>query len=469
MERKPHPVHQNLIVQPDGRIFNKGGIERKYYQTEGQAYLVFKPKIGKQTYYAAARFVYEACNTIILEKEIMIYFINGDFNDRALTNLVAMTSDARKDEIAERLKVEKGGRRHPTLTDYVGFRDGKVYSLAKERYLQGQKRNTGYIRFGKLEGHKLVYECFNGLVDGKTHHVDHINNVHDDNKLENLQKLTRQENLLKAMTIDNPTSQKKGGTTLSKPLVRIKKDKDGTVVEQLLFENVQTAVTKTMEEFPNIKEMTANGLSSRTNRNETYKGFFWEFQETFDLLGEIWKDIPMQGVKLRVSNKGRVEFRNKRRTYGNVEGKSGYMVIEHKNKMYKVHFLVCAAFHPHPTNFFDKSITPDHKNHKVGDNRPENLSWATKRAQVLSRKCMKQVIAIDSTTNADLKVFDTIDDAREAYKIGRNTVIRSLDGTTKYSRALPNVRFEWREKVIVQTENDHSAEAVSTGLAANPQ
>lgn len=465
MERKPHPVHKHLFAQTDGKVYNNGK-ECKLWQADGQAYIVLRPKNQKQIYYPIARLVYEACKESVLELEKVIYFVNGDINDRSLSNLVAMTPDQRKKEIAQELKLE-GGRRHPTLTDYVAFRDGKVFSLSKERYLTGYKRSRGYIRFGKLEGHKLVYECFYGLVNGKTHHVDHINNIHDDNKLDNLQKLNRHEHLIKSMTLDNPNSSATGGTTLSKPLIRIKKDKNGRVLQQLLFENVQTAVKKTMEEFPNIKEMTANGLSKRTNKKETYKGFFWEFQESIDLPGEIWKNIPIEGVDLRASTMGRIEFRNKRRTYGVVEGQSGYLVIEHKNKTYKVHFLTCATFHQHPTTLDDKSITPDHINHVVNDNRPENLRWATKREQTLSRKCMRLVVAIDTTTESELNSFETIDDARGAYKIGRNTVIRSLNGITKYSRALPNIRFEWRDKIIEQKENDHSAKAENIGLAAD--
>ena len=194
--------------------------------------------------------------------------------------------------------------------------------------------------------------------------------------------------------------------------------------------------------------MTANSLTSRTNTTETYKGFYWKYQKPADLPDEIWKDVPIADVKLRVSSAGRVEFQNTRRTYGTVVGDSEYRVVEHGQKSYPVHFLVCAAFHEHPTSLDDKSFTPDHKNHQVDDNRADNLQWASKREQVLSRRCMKLIVAVDTKLKAEKGTYETINDARAAFGVGRNTVIQSLNGKTKVCRALPDIRFEWRKKVI---------------------
>ena len=190
MERRPHPSYPQLQVQRDGRIFDK------YWQADTQAYLIFRPPTGKQTYYAAGRFVFEAYNGLVDESK-QVYFLNNDFEDRALTNLIAMTPDERKEGIAKRLQEELGGKHHPKYTDLVGFSDGRVFSLSKEKFNEGYKKTTGYMRYGQIEGQKLIYECFNGLVNGRTLHVDHKNNIHDDNRLENLQLLTRKEHLEK--------------------------------------------------------------------------------------------------------------------------------------------------------------------------------------------------------------------------------------------------------------------------------
>lgn len=445
MERRPHPLHPNLEVQRDGLVFDvRLNRQRKFWEQDQHAYIVFKPKTGKQTYYQVARFVYETFHGLLADEQ-QVYFVNGNSDDRSLTNLVSMTAEDRKVQLIANLENDLGGRRHPSLKDYVGLPDGRVYSLVRERYLEGYVKSSGYVRYGKLEGHKIIYECFNGLVNGKTHHIDHINNVHDDNRLINLQKLTRREHSIKTMTIDNPLAGKKTGMSLSKALIRIKKDGKGNVLEEVFFENVQHAITETIKQFPDLKVMTADSLTPRTNTNETYKGFFWRFQDPVDLPGEIWRAVPMVDVDLRVSNAGRVEFKNRRRTFGTT-CRAGYRTIEHMERSYPVHFLVCAAFHEHPTTLNDRSITPDHINHKVDDNRADNLRWATKAEQVLYRRCMKIIIALDRRNNEEVGFYKTIDEARTAFGVGRNAVIRSLNGTTKYSKSVPNIRFEWKDK-----------------------
>ena len=447
MDRRPHPDHPEFEVNRDGVVFDvRLKRERKLYQQDNLFYVLIKLKTGRKLYYPVARFVYEAFHGL-LKEDLQVYHLDGNVANRSLANLTLMTADERKNQIAEDLQSRLGGRRHPTLRDCIGFPDGKVYSLCKEKFLEGYKRTTGYIRYGRLEGHKLIYECFNGLVDGRRFHIDHINNVHDDNRLTNLQKLTCQQHLAKTRSVDSPLAHKKTGITLSKPLIRFKKDGKGNSIEEVLFDNVQQAVARTMKEFPEITFMTADSLTPRTNTSESYKGFFWRFQESVDLPGEIWKSVPLDNVTLRVSSAGRVEFKNKRRTFGGICSSANYLVIEHRKKSYPVHFLVCLAFHDHPTTVDDKTITPDHINHKVDDNRAENLRWATAREQVLSRRCMRLIIAIDKSNDTEIGSFETIDDARIAFGVGRDVVLKSLNGTTKCSRRLPNIRFEWRQKI----------------------
>lgn len=83
-------------------------------------------------------------------------------------------------------------------------KDGLIYrlkngvlKLCKDTYnncgyvlcsVQGDKRNT--------LAHRIVYETFNGEIP-EGYEIDHINSVRDDNRLCNLQILTRIENLKK--------------------------------------------------------------------------------------------------------------------------------------------------------------------------------------------------------------------------------------------------------------------------------
>ena len=60
---------------------------------------------------------------------------------------------------------------------------------------------NGYIKcqtkLGQRLAHRIVYETFKGEIPDE-YEVDHINNVRDDNRLCNLQLLTRLDNMRKA-------------------------------------------------------------------------------------------------------------------------------------------------------------------------------------------------------------------------------------------------------------------------------
>lgn len=83
---------------------------------------------------------------------------------------------------------------------------GKLYWAVPRGYrikpgdLAGTKHRTGYIQIGCngkfYQRSRLIWEMHNGPVpDG--FEVDHINAVRDDDRIENLQLLTHEENVLK--------------------------------------------------------------------------------------------------------------------------------------------------------------------------------------------------------------------------------------------------------------------------------
>ena len=101
------------------------------------------------------------------------------------------------------------------FTGYYIDTDGRVFTEKKGlrnlrgelRELKPSKKKTGYlytnIYWGKkiterasLRIHRVVYETFVGIIpEGFV--VDHINNIKDDNRLENLQLLTPKDNTIK--------------------------------------------------------------------------------------------------------------------------------------------------------------------------------------------------------------------------------------------------------------------------------
>lgn len=94
---------------------------------------------------------------------------------------------------------------HPEFRDYLIFDDGKVVSLrsGKWKELKSGKSSNGYLQvvlskdkkqFTKSV-HRLVMEVFNGK---SKLHIDHINGVKVDNRLENLEYVTQKENMQRA-------------------------------------------------------------------------------------------------------------------------------------------------------------------------------------------------------------------------------------------------------------------------------
>lgn len=106
---------------------------------------------------------------------------------------------------------------------------------------------------------------------------------------------------------------------------------------------------------------------------------------------EIWKDVKGYEGLYQVSNLGRV-CSLERQTYDTVRKyirkvrkrilkqalpKLGYYSVQltknGKQKSFRVHVLVAAAFLPNPNNF----PVINHKNAIKTDNRVENLEWCT--------------------------------------------------------------------------------------------
>lgn len=104
---------------------------------------------------------------------------------------------------AKRKQLEDTGdwKTHPTFSDYLGSRDGEVFSLKSLRVINGQKKGKyGFIAMHLAldnEGvyvtqHKFIYECFNGLMCAESE-LTHCNGVEADNNLSNLKLITEEE------------------------------------------------------------------------------------------------------------------------------------------------------------------------------------------------------------------------------------------------------------------------------------
>lgn len=99
---------------------------------------------------------------------------------------------------------------------------------------------------------------------------------------------------------------------------------------------------------------------------------------------EVWRDIEGYEGLYQVSDQGRVKslgskWRKSERILKPVVRHDGYVVVGlysgGKPKTFKVHRLVCEAFHENP----DNKPQVNHINEIKTDNRASNLEWATAR------------------------------------------------------------------------------------------
>lgn len=88
---------------------------------------------------------------------------------------------------------------------------GNMYSELSKKHIKSHHTKLGYRQFNLypevqkkkiISQHKLVYETFKGKVPEGLE-IDHIDNDPSNNKLENLQTLTKRENLFKRSCFKN--------------------------------------------------------------------------------------------------------------------------------------------------------------------------------------------------------------------------------------------------------------------------
>lgn len=83
------------------------------------------------------------------------------------------------------------------------YEDGKLFRIKfmGSRGVAGSEVGTidnhGYLCFimnkGRFKNHRVIWEMFNGEIP-KGMHIDHINHIRDDNRIENLRVVSRVDN-----------------------------------------------------------------------------------------------------------------------------------------------------------------------------------------------------------------------------------------------------------------------------------
>ncbi len=203
--------------------------------------------------------------------------------------------------------------------------------------------------------------------------VNHINTVRNDNRVINLEWLSRSEQNYK----ENQETDRI--VTGHRPIEQL--DMEGNFIRS--WEKAMDAATALGASKQNIGAVCKG-------RRESCKGFLWRYQNPNpNLTGEIWKPLPVEFKGCMVSNLGRFRRANggEYAHFGTLH-RSGYFGIKIQEKSYQVHRLVAIAFIPN-----DMPLMRDQVNHKDGNrgnNQLDNLEWVTGKENILHAHTLKR-------------------------------------------------------------------------------
>jgi hypothetical protein len=292
--------------------------------------------------------------------------------------------------------------------------------------------NSNYRKNCKL--HRVIAMAFIPNPENKSD-VNHKDKNKLNNKLSNLEWMTRKENCLHKCENLIYKSNK------NKPLLRIDKDTNKIMEKYYSIESAGTWVynnnfTKTIHNGRNALGNCVNGLS------KSAYGFKWEYEDKYqDLENEIWKEVIIKDIditiygnkKYYVSNLGR--FKNSRGVImDNYKvGDYGYIRIYIYNKTYRLHRLIAFAF-------LENTDNKEQVNHIDGNklnNRVDNLEWVTNQENQLHKvktglgnNFTRKIIQYDLAMN-EINKYKSIIGASKILNISKSNIAGVLKNKRK--------------------------------------
>lgn len=167
-------------------------------------------------------------------------------------------------------KKSKDWVEHPEYKGYFANKLGQVVNK-KTKKLIGVLQLNGYILLSlyitetkHVLAHRFIWECFNGVIEDETLVINHINEIKNDNRLENLELVTKSQNTKKS------TKKIKGKRNPKKCKGRQLDDDDWIEYKSLMDAERKTSICHMS--IQRCCDGITNSCSSKTD------GTKWEFK-----------------------------------------------------------------------------------------------------------------------------------------------------------------------------------------------
>lgn len=401
MEYKIIKDFENYNLYENGDVFNSKTNQKLIINNSNNKFTIKLCKNSKSNTITLCRLIYETFYNEKLTNRDIIKFKNENSDDKFhYKNLEKINrTDMFKNINHVILDINKEWKNIKNYEDYKISNYGDIFSIKSNKMLNPMKNSENYlcvklILNNKRNGflvHRLVYDTFKNLINGKNMVVDHIDRNPSNNHIDNLREVSKSEN----------------SYNREYPKINSNKIQQFTLNNEFIKEwNSITEICKELKY--SISQISNNCLG----KNKNAYGFIWKNLSIIDDLTGF-KQIIMDDGKIysdyKINKKGEIINRNNMLMNYNVN--NGYHVLELKaddntHKTLKVNRLVALTFLENLNNY----EIVNHIDENKLNNNVENLQWCNHK-QNISHSQGKKVNQINIKTNEIIKTFDTLNDA----------------------------------------------------------